>query len=543
MSNMQNILSTQYDDFAEGFSASHDIAENGNRENRRVFYEYLNFVRQGDKLLDLGCGDGLDMVHYAHLGAEVCGIDASAEMIKLAKSRLPNSDIRVGLFEQLPYQNNTFDVILSRYAIQTSADVAPCLEEMHRVLKPGGTVVFLVVHPFRQYFEKKDSKADYFEQKVVDSRIFNNKLVVKEPTHTFSEYLSPAFLKKFDIAQFGEYWDAAAEQIEGKKYPGYFIIKATKRHAPLRLAVLSSASDEVSPQNKELAESIGAYLAQKGIVVVTGGCRGIPGLVVASAFKHGATTEAYSPDTDEDSHHKRTDNLALSYFSKHNFVPGFTARSLQMLKNIDGVLVLNGRMGTLSEFTIALEEGVPAAVITSSGGMAEHLPDIVRVSCKTFEREPIFETDYKAAIDALISAVAQPRSSVINAPTFIEIKQSPIHGMGAFATKAFKKGETVVIWDSSRLLSQEEFAALPQEQKPYVANLGGKLVLMRSPAKFINHSCTPNIAPVEKGRDVALRDIEAGEEIVADYLERKGNETTRACKCNSAGCKKLIVAA
>lgn len=114
--------------------------------------------------------------------------------------------------------------------------------------------------------------------------------------------------------------------------------------------------------------------------------------------------------------------------------------------------------------------------------------------------------------------------------------------MGAFATKAFKKGETVVVWDTSRALLQEEFAALPQEQKPYVANLGGKFILMYSPEKFINHSCEPNIAPVEKGRDVALRDIEMGEEILADYLERKGNETARACKCNSAGCKKLIVA-
>jgi len=126
---------------------------------------------------------------------------------------------------------------------------------------------------------------------------------------------------------------------------------------------------------------------------------------------------------------------------------------------------------------------------------------------------------------------------------FIEIKQSPIHGMGAFATKAFKKGETVVVWDTSRVLSQEEFAVLPQDQKPYVANLGGKLVLMHSPEKFINHSCAPNIAPAQKGKDIALRDIEAGEEILADYLEHKGNETARACKCNSADCKKFIVAA
>lgn len=124
-----------------------------------------------------------------------------------------------------------------------------------------------------------------------------------------------------------------------------------------------------------------------------------------------------------------------------------------------------------------------------------------------------------------------------------KIKQSLIHGMGVFAAKNFKKGETVVVWDTSHKLTEEEYANLPDEQKPYVARLGDKLVLMETPAKFINHSCTPNIAPAQKGRDIALRDIHAGEEILADYLELKGNETARACKCASAGCKKLIVAA
>lgn len=115
--------------------------------------------------------------------------------------------------------------------------------------------------------------------------------------------------------------------------------------------------------------------------------------------------------------------------------------------------------------------------------------------------------------------------------------------MGVFAIKDYKKGETVVVWDTSRQLTEEEYVNLSDVQKPYVARLGDKLVLMETPAKYINHSCVPNVGPIEKGVDIALRDIKAGEEILADYLERKGNETTRACMCASAGCKKLIVAA
>ena len=89
--------------------------------------------------------------------------------------------------------------------------------------------MYLVTHPFRQFLEKKEGKTDYFEQKIVQSRILNDAIVVEEPSHTLNEYLTSEFLKNFDIRFYGEFWDAAAEQIEGKKYPGYFILKAIKR--------------------------------------------------------------------------------------------------------------------------------------------------------------------------------------------------------------------------------------------------------------------------------------------------------------------------
>jgi len=194
-----------------------------------MFYSYLDFVKPGQRLLDLACGDGLDLENYIKLGAEVSGIDASEELVSIARKKLPTVDIQVGVFEALPYPDESFDVVLSKYAIQTAHDVEPCFKEVHRVLKPGGMLMYLVVHPMRQYFEKRDEAADYFEQKIVDSHILGNTITVREPTHTFNEYLSEWFLESFDLKLFREYWDAAAEQIGGKKYPGYFIVKVQKR--------------------------------------------------------------------------------------------------------------------------------------------------------------------------------------------------------------------------------------------------------------------------------------------------------------------------
>lgn len=215
-------LSKQYNGFADKFSDVHDVGENSNRDNRKVFYELLDFVKPGMKLLDLACGDGLDLIYYKSLGAQVHGLDASEELIKIAKERLSGEDLQVSLFEKTQFEDSVFDVVLSKYAIQTSADMNPVFKEIHRILRPGGTAMYLVTHPFRQYFEKRDAKGNYFEQKVVDSNILNNSITVKEPSHTLNEYLNAKFLKNFDVAFYQEYWDAAAEQIDGKKYPGYF---------------------------------------------------------------------------------------------------------------------------------------------------------------------------------------------------------------------------------------------------------------------------------------------------------------------------------
>jgi ubiquinone/menaquinone biosynthesis C-methylase UbiE len=222
-------LSKQYNNFARQFSDRHDEGENSNRENRKIFYQHIDFVKPGMKLLDLACGDGLDLAYYKTLGANVFGLDASEELVEIAKDKNPGIDIKIGVFEKIPFEDNMFDVVLSKYAIQTSKNMYPIFSEICRILKPGGIMMYLVTHPFRQYFERKEYQADYFEQKIVDSNILNNSILVKEPSHTFNEYLNDLLFTNFDVQLFREYWDPAAEQIDGNKYPGYFILKAKKR--------------------------------------------------------------------------------------------------------------------------------------------------------------------------------------------------------------------------------------------------------------------------------------------------------------------------
>lgn len=223
-------LAKQYNNFADDFSNNLDAdGANSNRLSREAFYGHVDFLKHGMKLLDLACGDGFDFAFYKKSGVDIYGLDASEELLKIAEKRKLAVELKNGLFENVPFEDKYFDVVVSKYAIMTSADMEPVFKEIHRVLKPCGMMMYLVTHPFRQFFEKKDEKADYFEQKIVDSHILANTVTVKEPTHTMTEYLSDFLFKNFDVQSYDERWDPAAEFIDGKKYPGFFILKAKKR--------------------------------------------------------------------------------------------------------------------------------------------------------------------------------------------------------------------------------------------------------------------------------------------------------------------------
>ena len=101
---------------------------------------------QGLKVLDVGCGGGFSCEFVAARGAQMFGIDRSANCITVAKTHATNKgfeiDYRNGLAECLPYNVNFFDVILCVDVLEHVADLKQTITEIHRVLKPGGLFFF-----------------------------------------------------------------------------------------------------------------------------------------------------------------------------------------------------------------------------------------------------------------------------------------------------------------------------------------------------------------------------------------------------------------
>jgi ubiquinone/menaquinone biosynthesis C-methylase UbiE len=104
---------------------------------------------RGQRLLEVGCGIGTDLVRFAKGGARVTGVDLAQTAIDLARKNFELNgvvpeDLRVANGEALPYADTSFDVVYGHGVIQYTADAPALIRELHRVLKPGGTGIFMV---------------------------------------------------------------------------------------------------------------------------------------------------------------------------------------------------------------------------------------------------------------------------------------------------------------------------------------------------------------------------------------------------------------
>lgn len=116
-------------------------------------------LRRGNRLLDVGCGTGvlLERVRALDLRLRAMGADPSSEMLDVARRRLARAGLLTrSLAEALPFPDEAFDVVVSTSALHYFSDPAKALEEMGRVLRPGGRLVIT------------DWCADYLACRVLD---------------------------------------------------------------------------------------------------------------------------------------------------------------------------------------------------------------------------------------------------------------------------------------------------------------------------------------------------------------------------------------
>jgi len=114
----------------------------------RVLTRASLFPLNETRILDVGCGDGTWLLEFIQWGADpstLCGIDLLPERLSRAKLRIPQADIRPGCASELPWPDESFDLV-TQFTVFTSI-LDPTLKEtlaseMLRVLRPGGSILW-----------------------------------------------------------------------------------------------------------------------------------------------------------------------------------------------------------------------------------------------------------------------------------------------------------------------------------------------------------------------------------------------------------------
>jgi len=127
-----------------------DEIENFRYSIEPEIFSFAQFSRyRNKKVLEVGVGAGTDFIQWVRSGAQAYGIDLTQEAIDNVKSRLVLEqlnacELKVADAENLPYNNNCFDLVYSWGVIHHSPNTIKCLNEIIRVVKPGGSIKLMV---------------------------------------------------------------------------------------------------------------------------------------------------------------------------------------------------------------------------------------------------------------------------------------------------------------------------------------------------------------------------------------------------------------
>ncbi len=101
-------------------------------------------VRAGDHVLDIGCGTGAAAIPAAQAGAQVVGVDLTPELFTAGRARAAAACVELewveGDAEDLPFPDESFDVVLSSFGVMWAPRHEVAAQEIERVLRPGGRI-------------------------------------------------------------------------------------------------------------------------------------------------------------------------------------------------------------------------------------------------------------------------------------------------------------------------------------------------------------------------------------------------------------------
>ncbi|PAF52984.1 hypothetical protein BKH42_08430 [Helicobacter sp. 13S00482-2] len=142
-----------------------NLAELNSEKNKlwgEVFSRYICDDFKGKKVLDIGCGPGIFSILLSKLGAEVSALDYTSDMIEYAKQNALNHNAQIDFFigdaHHLEFEDNSFDVVVSRNLTWNLSNPKKAYEDWYRVLKKDGKLFNVDANWYLQLYDKKQNE-------------------------------------------------------------------------------------------------------------------------------------------------------------------------------------------------------------------------------------------------------------------------------------------------------------------------------------------------------------------------------------------------
>lgn len=221
-----------------------NMGEQGDKLNKRIIkpivLEMIGNI-SGKVILDSGCGSGYLAREFSQKAKKVIGTDFSSNFIKLCKkkySKIVNLEfIQHDVVRKMPFNNNSFDIVLTKMVLQYIQQINAFAGESWRVLRIGGILFVIVDHPFNAQFYfaqqiagKPNSKYpnlhNYFDKREQTKLSLWGKVKLTWYPKTISDYILPFIEVGFVLSDMRE----MPEEKNGIKIPRILALKFIKNH-------------------------------------------------------------------------------------------------------------------------------------------------------------------------------------------------------------------------------------------------------------------------------------------------------------------------
>ena len=176
-------------------------------------------------------------------------------------------------------------------------------------------------------------------------------------------------------------------------------------HSPLfprmSVGVMGSAGGELDAEVRQRLRNLGASIARRGYVLITGACPGLPQESVLGAKEEGGFVVGVSPALNLEEHVTKYHSPTRGYDAIIYTGSGLMGREIENIRSCDVIIFAGGRSGTLGEFAIAYDEGKIIGILKNTGGITSHLASIIDMVNKKTKAVVCYDSDPERLLDQL----------------------------------------------------------------------------------------------------------------------------------------------